>query len=177
MSFILLDEIFIITRIIADRRWDADFRTVQSLLDQNALGRIVEFESHFDTHSPLPRHGWQDTWRTEKGTGSGVLYDLGSHLIDQTVLLFGLPKAVTSFLYHQRCNEAAHGDPDSMTILLHYASGMFANLRASVFNVEERKLRFWIRGENGTYIKVSGTPSPSRDLSGITIADRSIALS
>ena len=118
------------------------------------MGRIVEFESHFDWHAPLPRPGWESTWRTQPGSGAAVLYDLGSHLIDQTLQLFGMPQQVTAFLYHQRENGAQWGDADSMTVLLQYEEGPFVTLKASIMNPEPEQLRLWIRGTKGTYKKV-----------------------
>lgn len=115
---------------------------------------MMEFESHFDWHAPLPRAGWESTWRTQAGTGAGVVYDLGSHLIDQALQLFGMPQKVTGFLYHQREHGAKYGDADSMTILLHYVDGPLVTLKASIMNPEKEKLRFWVRGDKGAFKKV-----------------------
>jgi predicted dehydrogenase len=124
------------------------------LISTGKLGRIVEFETHFDTHSPVARPGWEETWRTQSGTGSGVLYDLGSHLIDQVLVLFGKPLKVTGFLCHQRPEHSKYGDPDSMTILMHYPDGMLATIKSSIMNAEREQLRYWVRGENAAYKKV-----------------------
>ncbi|KIX03487.1 uncharacterized protein Z518_07040 [Rhinocladiella mackenziei CBS 650.93] len=139
--------------VFHNRRWDSDFLTLSSLIQNDVLGRIVEFESHFDVHSPSVRAGWKATWRTETATGSGVLYDLGAHLIDQALVLFGKPRKVTAFLYHQRTGDAKYGDPDSMTVLLHYMDGKLATLKASVINPTDKQLRYWVRGEKGTFRK------------------------
>jgi predicted dehydrogenase len=114
----------------------------------------MEFESHFDWHAPLPRPGWESTWRTQAGTGGGVVYDLGSHLIDQALQLFGMPQKVTGFQYYQREQGAKYGDAESMTILLHYVNGPLVTLKASIMNPEKEKLRFWVRGDKGAFKKV-----------------------
>jgi len=138
-----------------DRRWDTDYIALSSLVRGGTLGQIIEFESHFDTHSPAMRDGWSDTWRSQAGTGSGVLYDRGSHLIDQALALLGKPTSVTALLGYERSSEFQYGDPDSMTILLRFSDGTLATLKASVINVADKVLRFKVRGRKGTFIKVS----------------------
>lgn len=82
--------------VFHNRRWDADFLTLQRKLigaDGGAagpLGRVVHFESHFDRHRPEVR----DRWRERSGPGAGLWYDLGPHLLDQAVQLFGAPRAI-----------------------------------------------------------------------------------
>ena len=71
-----------------NRRYDSDFRTIEKLLKANALGRLVEFESHFDRFRNFLKPG---AWREKDEPGAGILYDLGSHLIDQPLVLFGFP--------------------------------------------------------------------------------------
>src|SRR5882762_513573 len=78
-----------------NRRWDGDFLTTQLLLQQSnkgngQLGTVRTFESHFDRFRPTPKQG---AWREEAGHGNGILLDLGSHLGDQALVLFGLPTA------------------------------------------------------------------------------------
>ena len=85
--------------------------------------------------------------------GGAAIYDLGTHLIDQAVCLLGLPQRITAFIGSQRAvNES--GYEDSFTVLLHYKGGVMATLRACVVSPEEKQLRFWARGENGSYKKV-----------------------
>lgn len=129
-----------------------------SLVKKNLLGQVVELESHFDVHAPAIRDRWADTWRAQANTGSGVLYDLGSHLIDQALVLLGKPKTVTAVLGYEREPESQYGDPDSMTILLRYSDGALATLKASVINIVDKVLRFKVRGRKGTYIKVHWNP-------------------
>ena len=77
--------------VYQNRRWDGDFLTVRKLLDSDRLGRLVEFESHYDRFRQLPR---LHAWREDGGPGGGVLFDLGSHLVDQAMVLFGVPQSV-----------------------------------------------------------------------------------
>jgi predicted dehydrogenase len=77
--------------VFHNRRWDSDFLTVKSLINEGALGEIAYFESHFDRFRPQVR----DRWREQAGPGSGIWYDLGPHLLDQAVNLFGLPVSLT----------------------------------------------------------------------------------
>src|SRR5271155_6160822 len=77
--------------VYQNRRWDGDFRTIRKLLDSELLGRLVMFESHYDRFRQLPR---LHAWREHGGPGGGVLFDLGSHLGDQALVLFGGPAAV-----------------------------------------------------------------------------------
>ncbi|KAL8787493.1 MAG: hypothetical protein Q9195_007740 [Heterodermia aff. obscurata] len=135
--------------VYQNRRWDTDFLTLLALLKDNALGRITEFETHFDRHRPtLPSGG---SWKTKAVSGGGAIYDLGTHLIDQVIVAFGLPKRVTGFVGSQRGDNPA-GYEDSCTVLLHYEK-MTATVKAAVVSLEEKQLRFWVRGVEGTYKK------------------------
>ena len=134
-----------------DRRYDSDFQTLLALLRSSALGRITEFETHFDRHRPtLPANG--GGWKTKAAPGAGAVYDLGVHLIDQVVVALGMPGRVTGFLGRQREGEEG-GSEDSCTVLMHY-EGMMATVKAAVVSCEERQLRFWVRGVEGSYKKV-----------------------
>ncbi|MEA3122971.1 MAG: scyllo-inositol 2-dehydrogenase, partial [Paraburkholderia sp.] len=73
-----------------NRRWDGDFLTVRELLAGAGLGRVVHFESHFDRFRPHVRA----RWREQASRGGGLLFDLGPHLIDQALALFGAPETV-----------------------------------------------------------------------------------
>lgn len=134
-----------------DRRWDTDFLTVCALLEQKSLGRIVEFESHFDRHRPVVNLG--QNWKTQPIAGGAAIYDLGTHLIDQIVVAFGMPKRITGFCGSQRENNST-GFEDSFTVLMHF-DGLLATVKAAVVSPEKRQLRYWIRGTQGSYKKVS----------------------
>ena len=83
----------LVASVYQNRRWDGDFVTAKRLIEQGALGQVKRFESHFDRFRPVPKV----RWREQAGPGSGILYDLGPHLIDQTLQLFGMPNAVTAY--------------------------------------------------------------------------------
>ncbi|KAI9788117.1 MAG: hypothetical protein M1835_002458 [Candelina submexicana] len=132
-----------------DRRWDSDFLTLSHLITNNSLGRIVEFEIHFDRHRPeIPA----PTWKTTTGPTGGAVYDLGTHLIDQVVYTFGLPQRITGFVGAQRRGDTG-GYEDSCTVLMHYGGGLLATVKAGVVSPETAQLRFWVRGEKGSFKK------------------------
>ncbi|KAI9785318.1 MAG: hypothetical protein M1839_000335 [Geoglossum umbratile] len=133
-----------------NRRWDADFLTLQNLLQTPALGRIAEFETHFDRHRP--NNPSTASWKYKPLPGSGAVYDLGSHLIDQAVVLFGMPTRITGFTGSQRTGGDG-GVEDSCTILLHWANGALGTVKAGIVSLEVEQLRFWVRGEKGTFKK------------------------
>lgn len=134
--------------VYQNRRWDVDFLTLKDLLEKTTFGRIVDFETHFDRWSPGAKQGW----KAETGPGHGVVYDLGTHLMDQLIVLFGMPKKITAFLYGQRQPNPS-GYEDSCKILLHY-DGFIATAQGAVVSPELRQLRYWIRGDKGSYTKV-----------------------
>ncbi len=84
--------------VFQNRRWDGDFLTIKRCIREDALGNVSYFEAHFDRFRPRIKAGW----REEVGPGAGVLFDLGSHLIDQALQLFGMPNAVTADIVAQR---------------------------------------------------------------------------
>lgn len=135
----------VLLSIYQNRRWDGDFLTVRRLLQQRTLGRLVLFESHFDRYRPQRKPA---TWRERGEPGSGIWFDLGVHLLDQAMLLFGEPQAITADIRAER--EGAISD-DAFDVLLHYR-GMRAWLRSSLLSCGGT-LRFWITGEQGSFLK------------------------
>lgn len=131
-----------------NRRWDSDFLTLKKYIEDGTLGRIVEFETHFDRHRPEPP---ADNWKAHQAPGTGAVYDLGTHLMDQAVLLFGMPQRVTGFVGSQRAVNPT-GLEDSCTVLLHYEK-MLVTVKASVVSPEVNQLRYWVRGETGSFKK------------------------
>ena len=139
--------------VYQNRRWDSDFVTLRQLIDNGKLGRVVEFESHFDRHRPTPPDP-SSTWKAQPLPGGGAIYDLGTHLLDQIVVLFGLPEKITGFVGPQR--RYLQGQPpidDSCTILLQYPDALLATVKVGVVSPETAQLRFWVRGEKGSYKK------------------------
>lgn len=146
--------------VFQNRRWDGDFLTVRKLLDNKVLGRLVEYESHFDRYRPLPRQG---AWREEAGEGSGLLFDLGPHLIDQAQVLFGLPRMITADIRIQRENGKAD---DNFELLLHY-DNLKVTLKAGML-VREPGPRFILHGTEGTFVKYGLDPQEETLKSGAT---------
>jgi predicted dehydrogenase len=136
--------------VYQNRRWDGDFLTVQKLLGQSTLGRVVLYESHFDRYRP---HLREHAWREQAEPGSGVLFDLGPHLIDQALVLFGIPDSVSGDVRIER--EGAQVD-DAFDVVLHYPR-MRALLRAGML-VSTPTPRFAIQATQGGYLKYGLDP-------------------
>lgn len=133
-----------------NRRWDGDFMTVQKLIRSGMLGIVHHFETHWPMFRPQPRGVWRDT-PDEMG---GILNDLGPHLIDQTLMLFGMPAAVEAQIMTHRPGYAVD---DAFRIQMHYASGLYALLETDVLNGGTVP-RYTIRGTNGTFEKFGVDP-------------------
>lgn len=131
-------------------RSNGDFRTIRQLLAANRLGRVALYESHFDRYRLQLRPG---AWRERADPGSGVFFDLGVHLIDQAMVLFGRPQAITADIRIERAEAVVD---DAFDVILHYPR-MRAMLRASVIAVAP-DLRFLVRGEGGAFVKYGIDP-------------------
>jgi scyllo-inositol 2-dehydrogenase (NADP+) len=136
--------------VYQNRRWDGDFATLQQLIKDQSLGRLVLFESHFDRFRPKVR---PEAWRERNEPGSGVLFDLGVHLIDQAMVVFGIPQAVTADVRAER--DGAVVD-DAFDVTLHY-EGLRALLRASML-ARAAGPRFLLHGTSGSYVKYGLDP-------------------
>ncbi|WP_378956484.1 oxidoreductase [Pelosinus sp. sgz500959] len=134
----------VILTVFQNRRWDNDFLTVRELLAANVLGTLATYEAHYDRFRPIV----QDRWREKDLPGSGMLYDLGSHLIDQALTLFGLPQAVWADLRVER--EGAEAT-DYFHILLSY--DRFKVILHSGSLVRDAGLKFMLHGDKGSFIK------------------------
>ncbi|WP_167619023.1 Gfo/Idh/MocA family oxidoreductase [Maribellus sediminis] len=135
----------VVFSVFQNRRWDADFRTVEQVIKEAKFGRLVEFESHFDRYRTTIT---PDTWKEEGDEYSGVLYNLGSHMVDQAFVLFGWPKAVTAHLKIVRKNGVV---ADYYDIRLEYDE--FAALLKCSYLVKDPGARYTIHGEYGTFYK------------------------
>lgn len=133
-----------------NRRWDGDFLTVRALLTQGALGRLTTFESHFDRFRPIPRGG---TWKEAGNPANGMLFDLGPHLVDQVLCLFGAPQAITASVRTDRDNSAIE---DAFDITLHYPR-MLALCRATMIAADTPP-RFHLHGTKGSFRKYGLDP-------------------
>jgi predicted dehydrogenase len=144
--------VFLLTGQI-DRRFDADFVTLSKLVNSGSLGRISEFESHFDRHRPEEPAAGAHKWKNQVMPGGSAVYDLGAHLLDQAVVLLGKPQRVTGFVGSAREVNSSQYE-DTFTVLLHYANGTMVTTKATVVSPEDKQLRFWVRGEKGSFKKV-----------------------
>jgi predicted dehydrogenase len=146
-----------------NRRWDSDFQTIQKLLLEGSLGRLVYFESRFDRWRPAPPT--DRLWKEDPSSG-GVLLDLGPHLADQVLALFGKPEAVWADVLCER--EWARAS-DSFTLRMRYP-GFTVVLGANCLSLPARP-RYHLRGTKGNYSK-SGLDPQEAALNKITrIAD------
>jgi predicted dehydrogenase len=136
--------------VYQNRRWDGDFKTVEKILVSGLLGRLVTFESHFDRFRPEPR---LRGWRENGGPGGGTLYDLGSHLIDQALTLFGKPEKIFASVRTDRDNGAVD---DVFDITLFYPR-LTAYLRASTLT-KAPGARFTLHGTQGSFVKFGLDP-------------------
>ena len=133
-----------------NRRFDGDFLTVRRLIANGALGRVVRFESRYDRYRPTPRPG---AWRESNEPASGVLFDLGPHLVDQALALFGTPSSVTADIRVERRGAVVD---DAFDIALHYP-GLRVQLSATMLACASGP-RFLLYGTDGTYIKQGMDP-------------------
>ncbi len=136
--------------VYQNRRWDGDFMTIKKILNDGILGDIQEYEAHFDRYKPELTPG---KWRDEDKPGGGILYDLGSHLIDQALQLFGKPKSLTADIQSQRPGSRVD---DYFRIEMFYPAAKVI-LTAGMM-VKEPGPRFIIHGTNGSFIKYGIDP-------------------
>ncbi len=140
----------VVFTVFQNRRWDNDFRTIREVMQAAKFGRLIEFESHFDRYRTYIK---PDTWKEEGNEYTGVLYNLGSHMVDQACVLFGQPKAVTAHLKIVRANGKVN---DYYDIRLEY-DGFAALLKCS-YLVKDPGPRYTIHGEYGTFYKYGIDP-------------------
>ncbi len=133
----------VILTVFQNRRWDGDFMTVKEIIGSGKLGRLVDFESHFDRYRLEIQESWKD-----QSTGTGTLFNLGSHLVDQALHLFGMPERL--YCESRLLRDGAKTD-DSFDLLLHYP-GFKCMLRSS-YLVREPGPRFILHGTAGSYLK------------------------
>jgi predicted dehydrogenase len=134
----------VLLSVFHNRRWDSDFLTIQDAIRRDVVGRPVLFESRIDRFRPDVR----DRWRERPGPGAGLLYDLGPHLIDQTLLLFGIPDTVQATLAKQRRGSKTD---DFFQIVMRYGE-MVATLQAGSL-VSGGSPRFAVHGERASVVK------------------------
>jgi predicted dehydrogenase len=146
-----------ILSVFQNRRWDSDFLGLARELAAGRIGEVVEFRSEMSRYRPQIR----DRWREHAGPGAGIWYDLAPHLIDQALLLFGLPETVQADLRVQR--------PGGSTIDWFHAVLGYGRKRViltSSMIAADSATRFLARGTQGTLIKRSGDPQEAQLVSG-----------
>lgn len=131
-------------------RWNSDYLTVKDVLATGVLGRLVSFEARYDRFRNTLK---ENAWREEDLPGSGILYDLGAHLIDQSIELFGLPQAINADLRKQRTGAKA---VDDFELILHYPQ-LKVSLRGGML-VKEPSPRYALYGLNGAFVKYGIDP-------------------
>lgn len=149
-----------IISVFQNRRWDGDFRTVRRVLEGKLLGRLVEYEAHYNRFRNTPRPG---AWREAAELGSGILFDLGSHLVDQAQVLFGLPQMITADIRRQR--DFVETD-DSFELILHY-DALKVTLKAGML-AREPGPRFVLHGTEGSFVKYGTDPQEEALTRGLT---------
>ena len=139
-----------ILSVYQNRRYVSDYLTIRQLLKEKKLGQIVEFEAHYDRYRPEQR---PNAWREKDEPGSGILYDLGAHLIDQAFCLFGLPGYITADVRTQRPDART---TDYFDLWLDY--GFTKVILKAGMLVREPGPRYIIHGMNGSFIKYGEDP-------------------
>ena len=138
--------------VYQNRRWDGDFITLQRLLREGRLGEPLRFESKFERWRPVPKGGWRDDPAPEEA--GGILYDLGSHVIDQALVLFGAVRQVYAELDRRRAGIEV--DDDAFVALTHESgvrSHLFMSAVAAIPGARIRML-----GSRAAYVKYGADP-------------------
>ncbi|MEM6159405.1 oxidoreductase [Erwinia sp. P6884] len=143
--------------VFHNRRWDSDFLTLKALLKEGTLGEVRYFESHFDRFRPEVRN----RWREQKGAGSGIWYDLGPHLVDQALQLFGSPVAINVDLAELRTGAQT---TDYFHAVLTYPQRRVV-LHGSML-VAAESARYQVHGTRGSYVKYGLDPQEDNLKSG-----------
>jgi predicted dehydrogenase len=141
--------------VFQSRRFDGDFLTVKKIIDQKAVGQLVEFVAHYDR---FRNYIEPDTWKEERSPGTGIVYNLGSHMLDQVVSLFGLPLYADARIGVQRPGGKVD---DYYDIRLEYQN-MLAIVKSS-YLVKETMPRYILHGVQGSFVK-SGIDPQEQDL-------------
>jgi predicted dehydrogenase len=141
--------------VYQDRRWDGDFQTLKKIVASGKLGTVVEFEARFDRFRPEPK---ANAWRERADhPGAGVLFDLGPHVIDQALVLFGEPMSITASAFCQRKTSQVD---DAFDVFLEYP-GLRAMARARILAYAPGP-HFLVHGTKGSFVKYGMDPQEAR---------------
>jgi len=149
--------------VYQNRRFDCDFLTLKKVLESGELGELSEVETRYDRYRPALVG---NTWKETSGTGQGVVWDLGSHIIDQVLLLFGVPTSITTPTLQ---NSRQVGSPqflDNFVTVFYYAPSaekgrklpLTVTIGAGILSVLKTQLRFVIKGSKGSWVKYGIDP-------------------
>lgn len=145
-----------------NRRFASDARTIKKVLDLNVLGDLITFEATYNRYRPELKQSWKET----PVPGSGILYDLGAHLIDQALQLFGKPKAITADIRKQRIGTEAD---DYFDLWFHYDK-LKVSLKAGMI-VREQGPRYQLHGTKGSFLKYGDDPQDGDARAGMMPTD------
>ena len=146
--------------VYQNRRYDGDFKALKDVVQENMLGELKEAEMRFDRYRP--GHSGKDHKEGDK-PGAGNLHDLGSHLIDQAIQLFGFPEAVFADILTMRKDMIAN---DYFEVLLYYPRPFRVRIKGTVFS-RESYYAYILQGENGTYMQHRSDLQEERLLAGV----------
>jgi scyllo-inositol 2-dehydrogenase (NADP+) len=139
-----------IISVFQSRRWDGAFLTLKNIVSSGLLGKIVEYEAHYDRFRNFIA---ANTWKEEPGPGSGILYNLGSHMLDQVLVLFGKPESVSAKVGIQRPG----GKVDDFYDLRLTYPNLNVIVKSS-YLVREPGPFYIVHGVNGSFIKYGLDP-------------------
>ncbi|MFR9791000.1 Gfo/Idh/MocA family oxidoreductase [Streptomyces sp. MB22_4] len=148
----LAEERGLLLSVFQNRRWDNDFLTLRALLEDGALGDVRRFESRFERWRPRPKGGWRESG--DPAEIGGLLYDLGSHVVDQALVLFG--PAATVYAETDVRRPGAETDDDTFIALTH-TSGVRSHLHVSA-TTPQLGPRFHVSGSEAGYVKYGLDP-------------------
>jgi scyllo-inositol 2-dehydrogenase (NADP+) len=144
--------------VFQNRRWDADFLTIRRLMAEGLLGELVSFSARWDRFRPTV----SDRWRERPGSGTGVLYDLGVHLVDQVLCLFGMPEWIQADVFAQRTGAVADDGFE-----LRMGKGRLRISLGASSLAAANGLRYVVHGTRGSYVKSGLDPQERQLLEGI----------
>jgi len=143
--------------VYQSRRWEGDFLTIRKIVEQQLLGRLVEYQAHFDRF----RNFIRDSWKEKPENHTGILFNLGSHLIDQALVLFGMPEAVFADIRKQRTGSLV----DDLFDLNLFYPGLKVTLKGS-YLVREAGPRFVLNGTEGSFVSQHTDPQEAALIDG-----------
>jgi predicted dehydrogenase len=145
----------------SDRRYDNDYLTLKSLVNQSAFGDILEVQLHHD----LTGNPWIQKMDQKRVTGNGMAYVAGSHAVDHALDLFGTPRTVTAWFRSFRGTPS--DNEDSYHITLTYDSPLIVHVKTNAMSIMPRVLTHFVRGSSGSWLKFGSDPQVGQAIEGI----------